>query len=164
MPAGHPLQRLARCTGHKESDDAFWAIMDWQSEDEHKEKKAVQKSKKPKENPPGRAPTTSKRARRHPSVDWTRTKLELQSQSRAQAVAQRRAVETHGDWEPNETSGGPSVAPQRPGWVPGTTRPAEPAAPPSTERRANSQAGGLAQQMMRTAIKMDKRAQRTWTK
>ena len=53
MPAGHPLQRLARCTGHEESDDAFWAIMDWQSEDEHKEKKAVQKTRKPKGNPPG---------------------------------------------------------------------------------------------------------------
>ena len=36
MPAGHPLQKLARCPGHKESDDAFWAIMDWQGEDEHK--------------------------------------------------------------------------------------------------------------------------------
>ena len=29
----------------------------------------------------GRAPTTKKRATRHPSVDWTRAKLELQSQS-----------------------------------------------------------------------------------
>ena len=76
-------------------------------------------------------------------------------QIRAQALAERRAVETHGSQ---------SVAPQRRGWVPGTTRPAEPAAPPRTERRANNQAGGLAQQMMRTAIKMDKRAQRTWTK
>ena len=74
MPAGHPLQRLARCTGHKESDDAFWAIMDWQSEDERKEKKAVQKTKKPKGHPPGQgtrhkeashaAPFRARRSRR----------------------------------------------------------------------------------------------------
>ena len=68
MPAGHPLQRLASCTGHKEFDDAFWAIMDWQSEDEHKEKKAVQKSTSRRGTFQGRAPTTRTRARRHPSV------------------------------------------------------------------------------------------------
>ena len=46
-----------------------------------------------------------------------------------------RNKETHVDREPNETSGGPSVTPQRPGWVPGTTRPAEPGTTARREAR-----------------------------
>ena len=51
MPAGHPLQRLPRCTGHKESDDAFWDIMDWNSEDEGRKK--AKQLEKTKENTTG---------------------------------------------------------------------------------------------------------------
>ena len=63
---------------------------------------------------------------------------------RAQAVAQRKAVEKHSDRGPKHfaspalklaiTEGPSTVAPQKPGWVLGTTRPAEPATPPRAER------------------------------
>ena len=143
MPAGHPLQRLARCTGHKGSDDAFWAIMDWKSEDEHKEKKAVQKTKKPKGNPPGQGTHHKEASHAAPF----------------RGLGELKSQHSVGPWKPTATGN----STRRVG-VPGTTRPAEPAAPPRAERRANNQAGGLAQQMMRTAIKMDKRAQRTGAK
>ena len=85
MPAGHPLQRLARCTGHKGSDDAFWAIMDWKSEDEHKEKKAVQKTKKPKGNPPGQG--TRHKEASHAAPFRARRASTSSSSIRAQAAA-----------------------------------------------------------------------------
>ena len=130
MPAAHPLQRLARCTGHKESDDAFWAIMDWQSEDEHKEKKAVQKTKKPKGNPPGQGTHHKEASHAAPFRGLDPRKVgaavaesgvpagastssssggrgdPVQEQAiRAQAVAQRRAVETPATGNPTRPVG-----------------------------------------------------------
>ena len=43
--------------------------MDWQSEDERKEKKAVQKTKKPKGNPPGQG--THHKEASHAGQSWS---------------------------------------------------------------------------------------------
>ena len=175
MPAGHPLQKLARCTNHEESDDVFWDIMDWNSEDE-RTKKAKQKSEKMKGNTPRQgtgaanqpSPSGTPNPRQHlrgldprkagAASAEPRAPASTSSSSRgggdptqeqairAQAVAQRKAVEKCSDWEPKLPA-----------------RYLEPHGQRSPLHRVRS--GARTQgDSMRTAIKMDKRAQRRWEK
>ena len=73
MPARHPFHKLARSTGHKESDDAFSHIMHWTEEGDKKKDKKAEKAKRPERTQSGWTPRRpSRRTRNRPMRDPTR--------------------------------------------------------------------------------------------